>query len=438
MEIKLPENVEKIINTLEAKGYEAYAVGGCIRDSILKRSPNDWDVTTSALPGEIKEAFKKTFDTGIKHGTVSVLLGGEIFEVTTFRIDGEYEDSRHPKEVTFTASLTEDLLRRDFTINAMAYNPKTGLVDPYGGYQDIEKKVIRCVGKAYDRFSEDALRILRALRFAAQLDYSIDDETQAAIKALSHRLKNISAERIQAELIKILLSPNPEILRDAYKLGVTGVFLPEFDRLMETKQNNPHHLYTVGEHTLRVVKGVREDKSLRLAALLHDIGKPDCKTTGEDGIDHFYGHDLAGEKISRNILRRLKMDNETTGRVCALVKNHDRNLGESKKSVRRTLNRVGEEYFPDLFELHEADISAQSSYKREEKMANLNRARMFYEEILKNGECVSLKNLAVTGKDLIEMGISPGPGIGEILKRLLEIVLEDPSKNTKEELKKLV
>ena len=438
MHIELPNNVKTIIKTLEEAGYEAYAVGGCVRDSILGRVPNDWDITTCALPLQTKALFKKTFDTGIQHGTISILLDKEIYEVTTFRIDGEYEDSRHPKEVTFTANLKEDLLRRDFTINAMAYNDTVGLVDLYGGLDDVKNKTIRCVGKAHDRFSEDALRILRAIRFAAQLDYDIEKETKDAIKDLAENLKNISVERIQAELTKIMTSDHPEYIRLAYELGVTKVFLEEFDVMMQTGQNNPHHCYSVGEHTLRVLSGVRNDKVLRYAALFHDIGKPASKTTDENGIDHFKKHPYESEKITEGIMKRLKFDNDTIHAVCRLVVNHDWVMTTPLDKVRRAVNRIGEEAFPMIFELNLADMLAQSDYEREEKMDFLEKLRASYKEIVDNNQCISLKTLAVKGADLIEAGIKPGPEIGEILSRMLDVVLEDPQKNTKEELMKLL
>ncbi len=248
MKIQLPDQVNKIIDTLEEAGYEAYAVGGCVRDSLLGRTPDDWDITTSAKPEDCKRLFPRTVDTGIKHGTVTVLLGGEGFEVTTYRIDGVYEDGRHPREVTFTASLKEDLRRRDFTVNAMAYNERSGLVDIYGGMQDIKNRVIRCVGDAWERFDEDALRMLRAVRFSAQLGYRIDEKTREAVKAMAPNLQKISAERIQAELVKLVTSPHPDDLRTAYELGITAQILPEFDLCMETPQRHKHHCYDVGEH----------------------------------------------------------------------------------------------------------------------------------------------------------------------------------------------
>ena len=296
MKITLPDDVKQIIETLEQHGYEGYAVGGCVRDSILGRIPNDWDITTSATPQQVKKLFPRTVDTGIQHGTVTVLMGKEGYEVTTYRVDGEYEDARHPKEVTFTANLEEDLRRRDFTINAMAYNDSEGLVDVFGGRADIEQKVIRCVGNAEERFGEDALRIMRAVRFSAQLGFTVDPDTAEAAKKLAGTLSKISAERIQTELVKLLVSPHPDYLRYAWEYGITAVVLPEFDRTMETPQNNPHHCYNVGEHTLEALRNIEADKTLRLAALFHDFGKPQTHTTDADGIDHFHGHAKSSEQ----------------------------------------------------------------------------------------------------------------------------------------------
>lgn len=318
--IELPEAVRNIINTLQSAGYEAWAVGGCVRDSILGRVPDDWDITTSARPEQVKAIFKKTVDTGIQHGTVTVLWNRAGYEVTTYRIDGEYEDSRHPKEVQFTASLREDLRRRDFTINAMAYNEEAGLVDIFGGIEDIRAKKIRCVGDPMERFSEDALRMMRAVRFSAQLGYEIEEETEAAICRLSPTLQKISAERIRTELVKLLISPHPELLEACWRTGMTAVFLPEFDRMMETSQNNPHHCYNVGEHTIRAMKASAPEKTLRLALLFHDMGKPETKTTDGEGIDHFRGHEVKSSDMARTVMRRLKFDNNTIDRVVRLVR----------------------------------------------------------------------------------------------------------------------
>ena len=274
LKIDLPEHVQAIIGKLEEAGYEAYAVGGCVRDSLIGRIPGDWDITTSAKPGEVKALFARTVDTGIQHGTVTVLMDKMGYEVTTYRVDGEYEDGRHPREVEFTASLLEDLKRRDFTINAMAYNDRCGIVDIFGGRQDLKDKIIRCVGDAMERFSEDALRILRAVRFSAQLGCTIAESTRQAVSSLAGNLKHISAERIQAELVKLLLSDNPQYLKDAWELGITAVILPEFDAIMKQEQNTPHHCFTVGGHTLKAMELVKPDKVLRLTMLFHDMGKP--------------------------------------------------------------------------------------------------------------------------------------------------------------------
>ena len=398
MVIQLPQKVKYVIDTLMEAGYEAYAVGGCIRDSILGREPGDWDITTSARPMQVKELFKKTIDTGIQHGTVTVMLDHVGYEVTTYRIDGKYEDGRHPKEVVFTASLEEDLKRRDFTVNAMAYNDEEGIVDLFDGIGDMERKVLRCVGDPVARFSEDALRMMRAVRFSAQLDYEIEGRTKDAILELAPTLQKISAERIQVELVKLMTSDHPERIRTCYETGLTAIFFPEFDRMMETVQNNLHHIYTVGEHTIHAVQHIRNDKALRLAMLLHDSGKPATKVTDEAGV----------------------------------VRAHDTEILPGEKYMRRAMNRLGEDLFPDLFDVKEADMNAQSDYQKEEKRRQLAGMRESYARVLAAGACVSLKTLAVNGSDLILEGMKPGKEIGEVLKQLLELVLEDPECNQKE------
>lgn len=432
MRLEIPGNVGKIIHTLEGHGYEAYAVGGCVRDSILGRIPDDWDITTSALPSQVKELFHRTVDTGLKHGTVTVLMDKEGYEVTTYRLDGEYKDGRHPKEVTFTASLEEDLKRRDFTINAMAYNPSTGLVDLFSGSEDLKKGIIRCVGNPLERFTEDALRILRAVRFCAQLGFSIEESTFEALGQLATNLKHISAERMQAELVKLLISPHPDYLRIAWEAGITREFLPEFDICMVTEQNTPHHCYTVGEHILKSLAYVRPDKVLRLTMFLHDIGKPAVKKTDENGRDHFKMHGTEGERMAHDILRRLKFDNDTLGKVCRLIKWHDYRPEPDMQSVRRAVNRIGEDLFPLFLEVQRADMLAQSDYLRQEKTARLDGVAACYDRILHEKQCVSLKTLAVTGRDLIEAGYESGPAIGEVLHSLLEHVLEYPEDNDRE------
>lgn len=438
MVLKIPEKAEFIINKLEHAGFEAYAVGGCVRDSILGRTPDDWDITTSAKPEQVKALFRRTVDTGLQHGTVTVLIEKEGFEVTTYRVDGEYEDGRHPKEVTFTASLEEDLKRRDFTINAMAYNPSSGLVDLFGGLEDIERKIIRCVGDPMERFTEDALRIMRAVRFSAQLGFRIEEKTKAGLSVIAPNLRNVSAERIQVELVKLLTSPHPDYLRTAWETGITKEFLPEFDACMNTEQNTPHHCYTVGEHTLHSLLNVPCDKVLRLTMLLHDIGKPRVKTTDESGRDHFKTHGPLGEKMAKEILRRLKFDNDTIRKVGHLVKWHDYRPENTPISVRRALNKIGEELFPSYILVQKADMLAQSAYRRTEKMERIEKVEALYREIMERKECISLKTLAVTGSDLIAEGIKPGKEIGEILNTLLEKVLEEPELNKKEILLKMI
>lgn len=438
MKIQLPEKVNTIIQTLQAHGYEAYAVGGCVRDSLLGRVPGDWDITTSASPQETKELFARTVDTGIQHGTVTVLLGKEGFEVTTYRIDGKYEDSRHPTEVIFTRNLREDLLRRDFTINAMAYNDTEGIVDIFGGMDDLKRKVIRCVGNAEERFGEDALRIMRGVRFAAQLGFSLEEETKAAMAKLAPTLEKISAERIQTELVKLLVSDSPELIREAYHLGITAVILPEFDEMMRTGQETKYHMYDVGEHTIQAVCNVPPDKVLRLTMLLHDVAKPEMKTVDADGTAHFKGHDIRGEQKAKEILRRLKFDNDTIHRVTKLVRWHDYRMPAEKRSVRKAMSKITTELFPMYLLVKKADILAHSMYRREEELENLSGLQKCYEEIMVDNECVSLKQLAVTGTDLIGIGMKPGKQIGEVLNELLRIVLEYPELNNKEHLLRFV
>lgn len=432
--IDLPPKAEYILETLYSAGYEAYVVGGCVRDAILGREPEDWDITTSAEPKQVKALFPRTIDTGLQHGTVTVMLGQEGFEVTTYRIDGKYEDGRHPAQVQFTPSLREDLRRRDLTINAMAYNRREGLVDEFGGLADIRAGRIRCVGNAEERFGEDALRILRAIRFSAQLGYEIQKETQEAIRSLAPTLEKISLERIQVELVKLLCSPHPEVLRLAYDSGVTKVFLPEFDRMMETAQNHPHHCYSVGEHTLHALCCVAPGRILRLAVLFHDMGKPDTLEVDGEGITHFHGHARAGAAMAREVLRRLRFDNETTCQVCRLVLFHDYGNGQEPdlRAARRLLYKAGEEIIPDIFALKRADILAQSRLQREEKLHRAGQWQLLCEKVLEERQCVSLRDLAVTGKDLLGLGMKPGRRLGELLERLLLLVLEDPDLNTRE------
>ena len=440
IQIKLPDKVKLIIDTLNDAGFEAYAVGGCVRDSILGRIPKDFDVTTSAKPLEVKKLFRRTIDTGIQHGTVTVMFGDEGYEITTYRIDCEYEDMRHPKEVIFTDRLVEDLKRRDFTINAMAYSDKTGLVDEFDGISCIESKTIKAVGNAHDRLTEDALRILRALRFSAELNYDIDEDLTKAIEELAPNLTKISEERICMEMVKLIKSDNPDRIRTAFELGVTKVILPEFDVCMNTEQNTKHHMYSVGEHTIHTLLEIdkfkneftdRENRILKLTMLFHDFGKPEAKTT-ENGTDHFKGHPEISEKMAVDIMRRLKLDNDTIDNVRVLVKWHDFRPKLTYPRVRRLIVRIGVDRMEMMLKVRMADILSQSMYEREEKLEYLYELEEKYRKIISDGDCLRIKDLKISGKDLIGLGINPGPMLGDILDKLLEEVLDEPSRNNEE------
>lgn len=448
--IAIPPKVDYILGKLGEHGFQAYAVGGCVRDAILGREPEDWDITTSATPAQVKEIFKRTVDTGIAHGTVTVMLDKEGYEVTTYRIDGEYEDNRHPKRVEFTPNLIEDLARRDFTINAMAYNSREGLIDQFNGLEDLKNQVVRCVGAPCDRFDEDALRILRAVRFSAQLGFEIEEETRVAIIKKVKHLKNISAERIRVELDKLLVSNYPDRIVDAFTLGITGVVLPEFDRMMETAQTNPHHYLNVGYHTLKAIENITREEILldenqypveeqdkffhvlRWTMLLHDVAKPDTRSVSEDGMDHFHGHQEKSSQMAKQILRRLKFDNHTIDLVVRLIRWHDVPFTLTPAGIRRQIHKIGEDVMPLLFYVRQADILAQSPERREDKMDILMQAKGLYQTVLLNRDCVGLKTLAVNGGDLIRIGFRPGRAIGEALESLLTEVIEDPALNDKE------
>lgn len=449
MNIRIPERANEIIKLLIDNGFEAYAVGGCVRDMVLGREPEDWDITTSATPNEVKGLFRRTVDTGIMHGTVTVLLDKEHYEVTTYRIDGIYEDNRHPREVLYTTSLSEDLRRRDFTINAMAYNNQEGLIDLFGGMEDLEKGLIRCVGSADERFDEDALRILRAVRFSAQLGFDIEASTLRAIKDKAKLLLNISAERIRTELTKLLCSDNPDKLRILYETGITSVILPLFDRIMETEQNNIHHIYSVGEHTIRCICNVagrldeklfttKERVILRFTMLLHDFEKPSTLSKGADGQDHFYGHPEKSAATAGRILRELKFDNETLDAVVHLIRWHDYRFELTPVGMRKAVSKIGKEYMKLLFEVIRADNSAKHPNILQAEEIKLNKARELYEDIINAEECVTLKELKINGKDLIAQGFRPGREMGKILDKLLDAVIENPELNEKAKLMELI
>ena len=430
--ISIPKNVQYILDTLQKHKYQAFVVGGCVRDCILGRTPGDWDIATDALPMEVKVLFPVTLDTGIKHGTVTIIINKSSYEVTTYRIDGEYLDFRKPQSVTFTSSIEEDLSRRDFIINAIAYNPLRGIVDPFGGISDIKAGVIRTVGDPDKRFSEDALRMLRAVRFSAQLGFSINENTLRSIGINCHMIENISAERIRDELTKTLLSDNPfcfSLLMDTELIRYT---LPEFEPCFLTCQNNPYHAYDVAAHTLRSVANIEKDKVLRWTMLFHDIGKPVVKTTDNKGIDHFYNHQQLSVKLSKTAMLRLRFDKKSMDKILLLVKYHDMHIKAEPKSVRKAMFKIGEDMFENLLKVIEADKKAQNPRLLKERVEKFSRLWEIYKDIREKEQCTSLKSLAVSGDDLITLGIKPGKEIKELLDSLLEKVIEEPELNKKE------
>lgn len=430
--MNLPQNVLLIINELENRGFSAYAVGGCVRDSLLGLSPEDWDIATSATPEQVKEIFPKTFDTGLKHGTVSVLIDGEIFEVTTFRKDGLYKDNRHPESITFSTSIEEDLARRDFTVNAMAYNEKDGLIDCFGGVEDLQNKVIRCVGDPDTRFSEDALRILRAVRFSAQKGFEIEEKTRVSIEKNANLVKNLSVERIVSELTKILLS-NPEKIKELYRLGVLKHTLPELCLCFETEQNIKWHIYDVGTHSVEVVKNLPKKAYLRFAGMMHDWGKPYTKGKNAEGEDTFRNHAQKSVSLAEDFLNRYKFSNADKDKILRLVKYHDREIIPEKKHVKRAIAAVGDDIFMDLIHLKRADCLSQNVVLTAPRMDYLETLEEIYEKIKENNEPFSVKNLKINGNNLKALGFQ-GKEIGEKLNFLLEKVMDNPDLNEKETL----
>ncbi len=430
--IELPAAAGWILSDLEKAGYEAYIVGGCVRDSLMGNTPKDWDITTSAKPQDVKKIFRNTYDTGIEHGTVSVRFGTEIYEVTTYRVDGNYSDHRRPDAVEFTASLAEDLKRRDFTMNAMAYHPRTGLVDLYGGCRDIEQKRIRAVGDPMERFDEDALRMLRAYRFAARFGFTLDPRTEFAIRRKAPLLANVSRERVQAEMDELLTAPYPGVLRDMAASGLMHEIIPEWDACVGFPQNTPYHCYTVDEHLLHTVEAAPRDRIVRWAALLHDIGKPYTRQTDADGKDHFHGHAERSAEMADQILRRLKFDNNLRHAVVTLVTEHDRAYPQNDAGMRHLLNRLPDGLYPYLHSLQEADAQGRDPRYLRVSLDELEEIQERYDRIVREKQCVKLSQLAVTGRDLMGIGFSSGREMGQILNLLLEQVLDHPEYNQRE------
>ncbi|MCH5298216.1 MAG: HD domain-containing protein [Ruminococcus sp.] len=430
MKFNIPKNVRYIIDKLEKNGYEAFVVGGCVRDSMLGIEPKDWDITTSAKPEEIKNCFDgyQLISIGEQHGTVGVIINNENYEITTYRIDGDYSDNRHPEEVTFTDNIELDLSRRDFTVNAMAYNDKRGLVDPFNGATDVKYKALRCVGDADTRFSEDALRILRALRFASVYNFSIENKTSASILKNRAGLSKIAFERISTEFTKFLCGDNVNFLLRRYK-DVIAVFLPEIVATFGCEQNTPHHNRTVWKHTTAAVAAIEPDPLLRTVMLLHDIGKPLARRTDSKGRDHFKGHNHFSAVLAKNLLERLKLPTKFIDDAITLIEYHDVRFTDNKKQIKHVLNSIGENSFRNLIKIQYADIAAQTRYKREIKLYNMKLCEKSFEEIVQNNECYSLKDLNINGSDLIHLGITDGKKIGHILQLLLDSVIEEEIAN---------
>lgn len=425
----MPNHVEKILEKLHKAGFEAYIVGGCVRDMLLNNTPHDWDITTSADPLEVKGLFDRTIDTGIEHGTVTVMMGSEGYEVTTYRLDGTYTDHRRPDTVDFTKSLREDLKRRDFTINAMAYNKEDGVVDLFDGQKDLADGIIRCVGVAKERFTEDALRMLRAIRFAARFAFVIDGETEEAIKSLSHLIQHVSGERIHMELTKTLCSDNPAYIERLVTYGLLDYVLPEFKPNVGLEQNHPYHVYPVDQHTYECLKNIEGEEGLRWAIYLHDIGKGYTKTTDDQGIDHFYGHPKISVDLANVILGRLKFDNKTRRRILKLIETHDYRFEATLKSVRKAMAKIGTDLYPQYLAVQRADVLGQNPDKGPDRIADLAAKELMYHEVIRLNQCVTIKDLALSGKDIIAMGLPSGALIGELLDHLLTYVLEKPDRN---------
>ncbi len=437
MTLKIPEDVKIILNTLKENGYDAFVVGGCVRDAVLGIEPKDWDITTSAKPEEIKECFKPyhLISVGEQHGTVGVVINKKVYEVTTYRIDGNYSDSRHPEQVTFTDDIEIDLSRRDFTVNAMAYNEEKGLVDPFGGERDLKYMALRCVGNPDKRFIEDALRILRCLRFASVYNFSIESNTAVSIIRNKKLLSNISEERIASELNLIICGKNVNFILRRYK-DVFAVFLPEIVSTFDFAQNTPHHNKTVWRHITASVSNIEADTLLRMVMLLHDIGKPLALRTDKKGIDHFKGHNHFSAVLAKTALQRLKYPTKFIEDAVTLIEYHDSRTSDNKKQIKHILKKIGEENFKRLIKVQRADILAQSKYMRESKLNNLELSQKAFDEIQENNECYKIRDLKINGSDLIHLGITDGKTIGDILEILLDSVIDETIENDRVSLKK--
>lgn len=430
-----PRGADVLMLYLWLAGYDAYIVGGCVRDSLLGKIPHDWDICTNATPEEVIKVMHKynlkTIETGIKHGTVTVVRNDQSFEVTTFRVEGEYSDNRRPDSVDFVADVIEDLSRRDFTINAMAYNEAEGLIDPWHGQDDLKLGIIRCVRNPDDRFREDALRIMRALRFASTYGFKIEEKTAAAIHKNKDLLVNISAERIQSELCKLLCGEGVLDILLEYR-DVMAVIIPELGPCIGFNQNNPYHCYTVYDHIAHAVSNFKGTNiSVKMALLLHDIGKPGCYSEDEKG-GHFYGHSVPSAAIARDVVRRLRFDNQTADEIVDLVLYHDSDIYPGVRTVKRWLNRIGKDMLNKLMYVRMADIYAHSEKNRDERRDECLGVRLIAKKIVEEQQCFTIKDLAVNGNDILALGVETGPIVGRVLKHLLDLVLDGEARNERD------
>ncbi len=433
--IRVPDYALTVVERLESRGYEAYVVGGCVRDSLLGREPNDWDVCTNALPEDVLRVFRRfhVIKTGLQHGTVTVMSDHCPVEVTTFRIDGNYSDNRHPDAVSFVSRVEEDLARRDFTINAMAYSPTRGLVDAFGGQEDLAAGLIRCVGEPDARFNEDGLRIMRALRFAARFGFAIERETANAVRRNRHLLENVSAERIFKELKGMLVGTGVLDMLLAFP-EVFSCIIPELAPSIGFDQHTPYHCHDVWTHSAYAVSAAPADELLRLTMLLHDVGKPACFSLGADGRGHFYGHPAESEKQAKQVLLRLKSDNATLSTVCTLIRVHDMTLPTTVAGMRRLIGKLGVDNTHRLLDVQRADHAAHSDYDAATGARLLREAAELLEDVLDMDPAFTVKDLAINGNTLMQLGMKPGPAMKQVLEQLLEAVQNDTLANTEEAL----
>lgn len=432
--IALPRGARQIIQRLSTHGYSAYVVGGCVRDSLIGMPPKDWDICTSALPEEVKGCFPdiRIIETGLKHGTVTLVMGDDQYEVTTFRIDGEYSDNRRPDSVEFVTDVTLDLARRDFTINAIAYNNVEGFIDPYGGAQDIANKRLRCAGNAVDRFNEDGLRIMRALRFASTYGFAIDTDTAIAIHDCADLLNNIAAERINTELCRLLKGSNVLNVLLEYP-DIIATIIPEIAPCIGFDQNNKYHVYTIYDHIAHAVANYHgDDTCTKVALLLHDIGKPQCYSEDENG-GHFYGHGVPSCTLATEVVQRLKFDKQSQKDITELVLYHDAVIEPTKRVVKRWLNRVGELQFMRLMDIRLADIQAHTPGTQESRIQRRDETVLMARQIIAENQCFSLKDLAIGGEDIMtSFGIPQCQRVGQLLKAALNAVIDGVVENDRD------